>query len=401
MKAQILDSRFTQKIAQNLFQNPKILASKAFIKKEFLHIFRDIRTVMILVLMPLVQILLFGFALSSEVRNVNFALLDFSNDSNSQKIISHLSQNPHFTIAQNLTIAQNFDGDFSRAFVGGEIEFLLIFPPDFSANLYSANPNAKIQLILDASDANRANTINIFVRNIINSAILSDIARIPNKTNAKNTAPIDISTTMLFNPQGKSAPNFVPGLLGLVLMLICAMMTSISIVREKEQGSMEVLLISPIKPYLVIISKLIPYFLLCFGILALTLIVCVWVLDLAIVGSLTLLIAFCLLYLFLALCIGLMVSNLAKTQIVAMLVCAMLFMMPVMMFSGMMFPIESMPTILQYFSDIIPAKWFIMGVKKVMIEGLGFSYIVKETLILCATLAVVLAVSLKTYKVCL
>ena len=397
MKAQ--DLQFVRKIAQNLLQNPKILASKAFIKKEFLHIFRDIRTVMILVLMPLVQILLFGFALSSEVRNVNFALLDFANDSNSQKIISHLSQNPHFILRENLTTAKNFDGDFSRAFKGGKIDFLLVFPPDFSANLYSANPNAKIQLILDSSDANRANTINIFVRNIINSAFLSDIARIPNKTNAKNTAPIDISTTMLFNPQGKSAPNFVPGLLGLVLMLICAMMTSISIVREKEQGSMEVLLISPIKPYLVIISKLIPYFLLCFGILALTLIVCVWVLDLAIVGSLTLLIGFCLLYLFLALCIGLMVSNLAKTQIVAMLVCAMLFMMPVMMFSGMMFPIESMPTILQYFSDTIPAKWFIMGVKKVMIEGLDFSYIVKETLILCAMLVAVLAISLKTYKV--
>ena len=397
MKAQ--DLQFVRKIAQNLLSNPKILASKAFIKKEFLHIFRDIRTVMILVLMPLVQILLFGFALSSEVRNVNFALLDFANDSNSQKIISHLSQNPHFILRENLTTAQNFDGDFSRAFVGGKIDFLLIFPPDFSANLYGANPNAKIQLILDSSDANRANTINIFVRNIINSAFLSDIARIPNKTNAKSTASIDISTTMLFNPQGKSAPNFVPGLLGLVLMLICAMMTSISIVREREQGSMEVLLISPIKPYLVIISKLIPYFLLCFGILALTLIVCVWVLDLAIMGSLTLLIAFCLLYLFLALCIGLMVSNLAKTQIVAMLVCAMLFMMPMMMFSGMMFPIESMPLILQYFSDIIPAKWFIMGVKKVMIEGLDFSYIVKETMILCAMLVAVLAISLKTYKV--
>lgn len=398
MKAQILDSRFTQKIAQNLLQNPKILASKAFIKKEFLHIFRDIRTVMILVLMPLVQILLFGFALSSEVRNVKFALLDFSNDSNSQKIISHLSQNPHFSLKQNLTTT-HFNGDYSSAFKGGEIDFLLIFPPDFSANLYSANPNAKIQLILDSSDANRANTINIFVQNIINFAFLGDIARIPNKTNAKSTAPIDISTTMLFNPQGKSAPNFVPGLLGLVLMLICAMMTSISIVREKEQGSMEVLLISPLKPYLVIISKLIPYFLLCFGILALTLIVCVFVLDLAIAGSLTLLIAFCLLYLFLALCIGLMVSNLAKTQIVAMLVCAMLFMMPVMMFSGMMFPIESMPLILQYVSDIIPAKWFIIGVKKIMIEGLSFGYIVKEIAILCLTLAIVLGVSLKTYKV--
>ena len=380
---------------QNFLNHPNILASKAFIKKEFLHIFRDIRTVMILVLMPLVQILLFGFALSSEVRNVRFALLDFANDSNTQKIIAHLSQNPHFILHQNL-IAQDFGNDFSRAFKSGDIDFLLVFPPDFSANLHSGVRPAQVQIILDASDANRASTINIFVSNIIQSAFASNIARSPNLDSAQN---LSISSTMLFNPQGKSAPNFVPGLLGLVLMLICAMMTSISIVREKEQGSMEVLLISPLKPSLVIISKLIPYFLLSFGILVLVLVVCVFVLDLAIVGSLTLLIAFCLLYLFLALCIGLMVSNLAKTQVVAMLVCAMLFMMPVMMFSGMIFPVESMPKILQYFSDIIPAKWFIMGVKKIMIEGLSVSYILKEGVILCAMLAIVLGISLKTYKV--
>lgn len=382
------------KSVQNFLNHPNILASKAFIKKEFLHIFRDIRTVMILVLMPLVQILLFGFALSSEVRNVRFALLDFANDSNTQKIITHLSQNPHFILSQNL-ITQDFGNDFSRAFKSGDIDFLLIFPPDFSVNLYGVRP-AQVQLILDASDANRASTINIFVSNIIQSAFASDIARSPNLDSRQN---LSISSTMLFNPQGKSAPNFVPGLLGLVLMLICAMMTSISIVREKEQGSMEVLLISPLKPSLVIISKLIPYFLLSFGILVLTLSVCVFVINLEIVGSLTLLMAFCLLYLFLALCIGLMVSNLAKTQVVAMLVCAMLFMMPVMMFSGMIFPIESMPKILQYFSDIIPAKWFIMGVKKIMIEGLGLSYILKEGVILCAMLAIVLGISLKTYKV--
>lgn len=200
---------------------------------------------------------------------------------------------------------------------------------------------------------------------------------------------------MLFNPQGKSAPNFVPGLLGLILMLICAMMTSVSIVREKEQGSMEVLLISPLNPTLVIISKLVPYFLLSFGILTLTLIVCVLVLNLAIAGSLFALIFF----VFLALSIGLMVSNLAKTQVVAMLVCAMLFMMPVMMFSGMFFPVESMLQILQALSHLIPTKWFIIGVKKIMIEGLSANYALKEILILSFMLLFVLFISLKTYKI--
>ena len=392
-----LEQNFAPNLAKNLWckfaQNPKIIASKAFIKKEFLHIFRDIRTVMILVLMPLIQILLFGFAISSEVKNVRFALLDLAKNNASSELVWRLSQNPYFSLYENL----NATSDFLRVFNGSKVDFILIIPSEFkaSAGLNSAgaksgvnsNATSQIQLILDASDANRASTINIYVSNIINQS-----------ANLAN-APIQISTTMLFNPQGKSAPNFVPGLLGLILMLICAMMTSISIVREKEQGSMEVLLISPLRPVLVIISKLVPYFLLSFGILVLTLIVCVFVLDLAIAGSLVALIAFCLLYIVLALSIGLMVSNLAKTQIVAMLVCAMLFMMPVMMFSGMLFPVESMPQILQYFSHIIPTKWFIIGVKKIMIEGLSLQFALKEVLILSFTLALVLLVSLKTYKI--
>lgn len=381
---------------RNLKTKPKIIASKAFIKKEFLHIFRDTRTLMILVLMPLIQLLLFGFALSNEVKNVQFALLDLAKNNASKQLVWRLSQNPYFNLYKNLDKEPQTNDDFLRIFNGSEVDFVLIIPSDFKAdetiNLNTnsnanLNLNSRIKLILDASDANRASTINLYVSNIITHNFTSQ------------NSPIKISTTMLFNPQGKSAPNFVPGLLGLILMLICAMMTSVSIVREKEQGSMEVLLISPLNPALVIISKLVPYFLLSFGILTLTLIVCVLVLDLAIAGSLFALIFFCLLYIFLALSIGLMVSNLAKTQVVAMLVCAMLFMMPVMMFSGMLFPVESMPQILQALSHLIPTKWFIIGVKKIMIEGLSANYALKEILILSFMLLFVLLISLKSYKI--
>lgn len=377
---------------RNLKTKPKIIASKAFIKKEFLHIFRDIRTLMILVLMPLIQLLLFGFALSNEVQNVQFALLDLAKNNASKQLVWRLSQNPYFNLYKNLDKEPQTNDDFSRIFNGSEVDFVLIIPSDFKAdetiNLstnsnVNLNSNSRIKLILDASDANRASTINLYVSNIITHNFTSQ------------NSPIKISTTMLFNPQGKSAPNFVPGLLGLILMLICAMMTSVSIVREKEQGSMEVLLISPLNPTLVIISKLVPYFLLSFGILTLTLIVCVLVLNLAIAGSLFALIFF----VFLALSIGLMVSNLAKTQVVAMLVCAMLFMMPVMMFSGMFFPVESMLQILQALSHLIPTKWFIIGVKKIMIEGLSANYALKEILILSFMLLFVLFISLKTYKI--
>ena len=381
---------------RNLKTKPKIIASKAFVKKEFLHIFRDTRTLMILVLMPLIQLLLFGFALSNEVQNVQFALLDLAKNNTSKQLVWRLSQNPYFNLYKNLDKEPQTNDDFLRIFNGSEVDFVLIIPSDFkadeTANLSTnsnanLNSNSRIKLILDASDANRASTINLYVSNIITHNFTSQ------------NSPIKISTTMLFNPQGKSAPNFVPGLLGLILMLICAMMTSVSIVREKEQGSMEVLLISPLNPALVIISKLVLYFLLSFGILTLTLIVCVLVLDLAIAGSLFALIFFCLLYIFLALSIGLMVSNLAKTQVVAMLVCAMLFMMPVMMFSGMLFPVESMPQILQALSHLIPTKWFIIGVKKIMIEGLSINYALKEILILSFMLLFVLLISLKSYKI--
>ena len=381
---------------RNLKTKPNIIASKAFVKKEFLHIFRDTRTLMILVLMPLIQLLLFGFALSNEVQNVQFALLDLAKNNTSKQLVWRLSQNPYFNLYKNLDKEPQTNDDFLRIFNGSEVDFVLIIPSDFkadeTANLSTnsnanLNSNSRIKLILDASDANRASTINLYVSNIITHNFTSQ------------NSPIKISTTMLFNPQGKSAPNFVPGLLGLILMLICAMMTSVSIVREKEQGSMEVLLISPLNPALVIISKLVLYFLLSFGILTLTLIVCVLVLDLAIAGSLFALIFFCLLYIFLALSIGLMVSNLAKTQVVAMLVCAMLFMMPVMMFSGMLFPVESMPQILQALSHLIPTKWFIIGVKKIMIEGLSINYALKEILILSFMLLFVLLISLKSYKI--
>ena len=381
---------------RNLKTKPKIIASKAFIKKEFLHIFRDTRTLMILVFMPLIQLLLFGFALSNEVQNVQFALLDLAKNNASKQLVWRLSQNPYFNLYKNLDKEPQTNDDFLRIFNGSEVDFVLIIPSDFkadeTANLSTnsnanLNLNSRIKLILDASDVNRASTINLYVSNIITHNFTSQ------------NSPIKISTTMLFNPQGKSAPNFVPGLLGLILMLICAMMTSVSIVREKEQGSMEVLLISPLNPALVIISKLVPYFLLSFGILTLTLIVCVLVLDLAIAGSLFALIFFCLLYIFLALSIGLMVSNLAKTQVVAMLVCAMLFMMPVMMFSGMLFPVESMPQILQALSHLIPTKWFIIGVKKIMIEGLSVNYALKEILILSFMLLFVLLISLRSYKI--
>ncbi|WP_279144172.1 ABC transporter permease [Helicobacter pullorum] len=277
--------------------------------------------------------------------------------------------------------------DLQHIFDDNQIDLALIFQPTF-------NQDKTLQILLDSSDPNRASTINVYALNILQNSLLDQ--RNINLTSSPNIIPL---TTLLFNPQGKSIYTFVPGLLGMILMIICALMTSISIVREKEQGSMEVLLISPIKPIFVILSKLTPYFLLSCLILAVVLLVCMFLLDLKINGNPLLLFGYCMLYISLALSIGLLVSNLAKTQVVAMLVCALLFLMPIMMLSGMMFPIESMPQILQYLSHIIPTKWFIIGLKKIMIEGLGITYILQELIILTSMLSVVVLLSLKTFKI--
>lgn len=356
---------------------------KALVKKEFFHIIRDVRTMLILFCMPIAQIILFGFALSVEVKNANFALFDLSHNSLSQEITLALSQNRYFSFFGNIHSKQ----DLQHIFDDNQIDLALIFPPTF-------NQDKTLQILLDSSDPNRASTINVYALNILQNSLLDQ--RNINLTSSPNIIPL---TTLLFNPQGKSIYTFVPGLLGMILMIICALMTSISIVREKEQGSMEVLLISPIKPIFVILSKLTPYFLLSCLILAVVLLVCVFLLDLKINGNPLLLFGYCMLYISLALSIGLLVSNLAKTQVVAMLVCALLFLMPIMMLSGMMFPIESMPQILQYLSHIIPTKWFIIGLKKIMIEGLGITYILQELIILISMLSVVVLLSLKTFKI--
>lgn len=356
---------------------------KALVKKEFFHIMRDVRTMLILFCMPIAQIILFGFALSVEVKNANFALLDLSHNSLSQEITLVLSQNRYFSFFGNIHSKQ----DLQHIFDDNQIDLALIFPPTF-------NQDKTLQILLDSSDPNRASTINVYALNILQNSLLDQ--RNINLTSSPNIIPL---TTLLFNPQGKSIYTFVPGLLGMILMIICALMTSISIVREKEQGSMEVLLLSPIKPIFVILSKLTPYFLLSCLILAVVLLVCVFLLDLKINGNPLLLFGYCMLYISLALSIGLLVSNLAKTQVVAMLVCALLFLVPIMMLSGMMFPIESMPQILQYLSHIIPTKWFIIGLKKIMIEGLGITYILQELIILISMLSVVVLLSLKTFKI--
>ncbi len=360
----------------------------AFIRKEFYHIFRDTRTMLILLGIPIVQIILFGFAISTDVKNTPVAVFDPSKDISTQRIINQLDASEYFSIKEIL----NSPGDIDKVFKEGKANLVVVFGQNFNDNLLHTG-EASMQLITDATDPNQAIMISGYATNII-SGYQQELMR-------EYNIPLQIipEVRMLYNPQMKSAYNFVPGVMGLILMLICAMMTSIAIVREKEMGTMEVLLASPIKPIYIILAKAVPYLTLSLVNLGSILLLSVFVLKVPVAGSLFWLTIVSLIFIMVALTLGLLVSTLVNTQIAAMLVSGMGFMMPVMVLSGMIFPVESMPVVLQWFSDIIPAKWYISAVRKLMIQGVGVGFIIKEMSILLGMAALLLAISLKKFKV--
>ena len=353
----------------------------AFIKIEFFHIFRDRRTMLILLGMPVLQIILFGFAITTELNHSRVAVLDPSKDAVTTRITERIDENRYFSVVKELSSAS----DIETVFRHDEADIVVAFTPDFDANLSTGE--AGIQLVVDATDPNTGNMMAGYVQGIVGQALQS----------GTQSSPI-VQTHLLFNPQMKSAYNFVPGVMGLILMLICAMMTSISIVREKETGTMEVLLVSPIRPIFIILAKAVPYLVLSCVNLATILLLSVYVLHVPVEGSRWTLSFLSLLLIAVALSLGLLISCVVQNQVAAMIVSGMGLMMPVMLLSGMIFPIESMPAVLQWISNIIPARWYIQAVKKVMIEGLGMAAVWHEALILSGMAALLIGLSLKKFK---
>lgn len=358
----------------------------AFVKKEFYHIFRDRRTMLILLGMPVMQIILFGFAITTEVKNVRLAVLDPSNDVVTRKIIDRLDASEYFTVSQILHSPQEME----EAFRKNEVDMVVVFGERFSDRLYTGD--AQVQLIADATDPNMATTQANYATGII-TAVGQEL--LPPNVSASGIIP-DIK--LLYNPQMRSAYQFVPGVMGLILMLICAMMTSISIVREKETGTMEILLVSPVKPLFVILSKAVPYFVLSFINLTTILLLSVYVLHVPIAGSLCGLIMISLLFIFVSLALGLLISSVTRTQVAAMLASGLILMMPTMILSGMIFPVESMPLPLRVIADVIPARWYIQAVRKLMIEGVPVALVLKEAAILAVMAAVLITISFKKFK---
>lgn len=359
-----------------------------FVTKEFYHIFRDKRTMFILFGMPIAQIMLFGFAITNEINNVNIAILDKSKDSETQKIINKISASKYFNIEQDIVNENQIESVFKK----GKVKAVLVFETDFGKNLQTLK-QAKVQVITDATDPNIANTI----ANYIN-AILQNYTQEMNKNN-KISHQIQTQTQLYYNPELKSVFNFVPGVMTIILMLVSAMMTSISITREKELGTMEVLLVSPLKPFQVIIGKVFPYIFLSIINATIILLLGFFVFKMPIEGNLILLALESILFITTALSLGILISTVANSQQTAMMLSLMGLMLPVIILSGFIFPISSMPMPLQIISNIVPAKWFIIIIKAILLKGATFSVIWKETLILMGMTVFFIAVSVKKYKI--
>lgn len=360
----------------------------SFIRKEFYHILRDKTTMMILLLMPIIQIILFGFALTTEVKDTQVAVLVPTNDEASSRIIHKLNASAYFDVVARIHTTDEIQPVFRDA----KAKLVVVFEDHFGEKLRH-NGTAHIQLLADATDPNAATSFTFYASNIINSYQQELMGE------NKNPYQITPEVKMLFNPQMKSSFNFVPGVLGMIMLLICAMMTSIAIVREKEMGTMEILLVSPMKPIYIILSKITPYFVLSCVNFATIMLLSVFVLGVPIAGSFMSLVAVSLLYIFVSLSFGLLVSTITNSQQAAMLVSGMGLMIPVMLLSGMMFPIENMPLPLQWLSYIVPARWYIAAVKAIMIEGLGITSVLKEVGILCLMGTILVTISLKKFKV--
>jgi ABC-2 type transport system permease protein len=358
----------------------------AFVKKEFFHIFRDKRTILILLGMPVAQIILFGFAISTEIKNVNVAVLLPVHDEMTRQLIERIDAGEYFSVGTWLSSPDEID----KTLRSGIADIVITFSPHFENNLFAVE-GSQIQFIADAADVNTAIAATAYISNIVKSFFAEKFP----ETAARGIQP---NIRMLYNPQMKSAYTFVPGVMGLIMILICAMMTSVSIVREKESGTMEVLLVSPVRPIYIILSKIVPYFILSCVSFLLILLLSVFLLGVPMAGSLTGLCVLSLLYIIVSLSLGLLISTIVKTQIAAMLSSGMVLMMPVIFLSGMIFPVENMPGILRWLSHIVPAYWYIAAVKKLMIEGLSASYALKEFSVLLAMALFLIKVSLKKFK---
>jgi ABC-2 type transport system permease protein len=360
----------------------------AFVQKEFRHVLRDSRSLFVLISMPVVMLLLYGFALSNEVKNSKIVVLDHSKDEITRQLVERIEASRYFEIAGYIENAEQADALFKA----GKAKAALVFQGDFQQQLQQSNA-AAVQILADASDTNTGNTIAFYLSNVIRQyqQELNGTQQLPYR--------IEMESRMIYNPQLVSAFNFVPGVMVLILILLCAMLTAVAIVKEKEMGTMELILVSPARPWMMIIAKTLPYLLVGMINVGIILTLAYTALELPMRGNLALLLAECGLFVLLSLSLGLFISTRTNSQQVALFISLIGLLLPSLVFSGFMFPLENMPLPLQVVSNIVPTRYFFDILTKVMIKGLPFAYVWRETLIMCAMIGIFLILAIRSFKI--
>lgn len=356
----------------------------SFITKETKHILRDRRTMLILFGIPVVMMLLFGFAISTDIKDVKLVVVTSSMDHVTQQVVQQLDASEYFTVVKTVTTPE----EARQLLADNKVNLAIVFSRSFADKRMQGK--AAIQFIGDYTDPNTTEQQINYAKQIILKAM---------QPSGEASQQANINVKLLYNPQMKSAYLFVPGIMGMLMLLICAMMTSVSIVREKEKGSMEVLLVSPMKPLYIMLAKAVPYMVLSIIILCSVLLISKYILNVPLTGSLFVIFGMSFLYILLSLCLGLLISVVAQTQVAALLMSGMMLLLPSILLSGMIYPVESMPVILQYISALIPARWYISAIRKLMVMGVGFDMVKHELAVLALMTTLLMTIALRKFNI--
>jgi ABC-2 type transport system permease protein len=357
----------------------------AISRKEFLHIIHDPRSLLIIFVLPIAQLIMFGYALNMEIQNIDLAVIDYNKTMYSRQLVQEFEGN-------NFFLPFYYTGKHSeieQLFLYRKARVILIIDKDFDKKYQSAG-SATVQILIDASDPNAATMMKQYCTMVINNY--------NSRYSARVVSPLTIEPRIWYNPDLKSSFYFVPGLVALILVMISALLTSITITREKEMGTMEQILVSPVKPREIIIGKVLPYILLAFLDGFIILVLGVFLFNVPFNGSILLLILLSTLYITTALSLGLMISTIVSTQQVAMMAAVAATLLPTIMLSGFIFPIKSMPVILQYISYIVPAKYYLIIIRGIMLKGNSFAQLALQTFFLLIMTMVLLRNALHKFR---
>ncbi|MBC2579791.1 ABC transporter permease [Clostridium sp. DJ247] len=366
----------------------------AITKKEFIHIRRDKASLAIAIVMPIMMLLLFGFAVNTDVNDVSLAVYDGSKTIESRELISKFTNSDYFKIYGAVDSPEDVEKYISL----GKVKVGLVIPPNYSRDL-RRNTTAEVQVLVDGSDptiARTATSYSILIGNNY-SVNLKQIEITRSGLDKQSNIGVNLKPLVLYNPTMESSKFNIPGVIGLILQNITVILTAFAMVREREKGTMEQLIMTPVTPLELILGKLIPYTVIGFLDMILTLILGYIIFGVVVKGSLALLILLGTLFLICSLAMGMLISTVAKTQLQAMQA-SLAMILPSVLLSGFMFPREAMPKLIYYISNIIPMTYFLEILRSIMVKGVGFSYLIPQIISLSILIFVIVAVTLKKFS---